>query len=362
MEEYAVMGMAPQSLRKKSNKKETTRSLPITISNSNQNSSNGPTYGRMYNDNSPKMQLPLTNTTSGYGSSLPRTRKNSSRRDSRDSSSSSVTTPSNSSTIFPLSLNSPSSPVKPLKTPDKPTPGLLNNLYKIIRKKNNGDSQQEDYAVMDFQKNNGKSATHSVDYVNCDFSNGRSSHEGDYADMQPGRASTNPDSNAFNLMTLTEASSRGFKPISEASDSTASPPLSSSTSTLPPVSPAGIRAGESTKATETDQTSKRPDNLNNEASNSKSVSRPGSASSDLCSSTSTLVGSRPDSVNSDSIRPASASLHYASLDLQVIDDDGDSRSPRTVRNNSNDSNQEVTFTYAEIDFNKSEGLLKGVRH
>ncbi|KAL3272560.1 hypothetical protein HHI36_014030 [Cryptolaemus montrouzieri] len=366
-EDYAMMtsGSSLKNKENKPNKNDTNRSLPITISNSHPNTNSTPMYGRIYSGNSPKMQLPLTNTTTSPSSSLPRGRKNSTRRDSRDSSSSSVTTPSNSSTIFPLSLNSPSSPVKPVKTPERSTPSfLLNSLYRKIRGKSN--DSQEDYTVMDFQKKGGSKGNQDMsEYINLDLSkmnlNGRTCVEGEYAKMQPSKKAT-PESKAFSLSTLTETSSRGFKPISETRESGPSPPLSSSSSMLPTTIPT---SGNDTQKTDESQAvksdTKRSDSLNSDSGSSKPVSRPGSASSDLCSSTSTLVGSRPDSVNSDSIRPSStSSLHYANLDLQTIDDDGDSRSPR--RNNSNDSNQEGTFTYAEIDFNKSEELKKIVKN
>ncbi|XP_044760696.1 insulin receptor substrate 1 isoform X2 [Coccinella septempunctata] len=343
-------GMSAGSVLKKKelkpNKKENNRSLPIQILNANQNN---PINGRIYCDGSPKMQLHLTNTTTSPVSSLPRGRKNSTRRDSRDSSSSSVTTPSNSSTIFPLSLNSPSSPVKPLKTPEKSTPSLINSLYKRFRGKSN--ESQDDASVSDCQKNAAKVSAKSNDYMNLDLSKSN-----DYAEMQPG-LHTVPDVNkAFSMMTLSETSSRVFKPISESRECGTSPPPS--TNALPANSPTNDYP--KTEEAEVKSDTKCTTDGSNDPSASKPVSRPGSASSDLCSSTSTLVGSRPDSVNSDSIRPPSA-LHYANLDLQTIDDDG-SKSPRTARNNSNDSGQEVSFTYAEIDFNKSEGLKKGVKH
>lgn len=355
-EEYS--GMSAGSVLKKkelkSNKKENNRSLPIQILNSNQTIN-----GRIYSEgSSPKMQLNLTNTTSPVAS-LPRGRKNSIRRDSRDSSSSN--TPSNSSTIFPLSLNSPSSPVKPLKTPEKSTPSLiLNSLYKRFRGKSNGSDSQDDSAASDVQKNsvsNNKNHTKSSDYMNLDLSeNGVNNNHGDYAEMQPGAHSVPNMNKAFNLMSLSETSSRVFRPISESRESGISPP----SSTLPINSPTSS-SNESPKTEDSEvKSDTRCTGSSSESSVSRSVSRPGSASSDLCSSSSTLVGSRPDSVNSDSIRPPSA-LHYANLDLQSIDDDG-SRSPRTTRNNSNENGQEVSFTYAEIDFNKSEGLKKSVQH
>lgn len=85
--------------------------------------------------------------------------------------------------------------------------------------------------------------------------------------------------------------------------------------------------------------------------------RSGSTTSELGSSTSTIVGSRPSSVNSERIRPASVSsevqLHYASLDLAKGEEEG-SRSPRGPA-------ETTGFTYAEIDFIKSEDF-KRVKH
>lgn len=118
-----------------------------------------------------------------------------------------------------------------------------------------------------------------------------------------------------------------------------------------------------------DRSASRPSSVSSEVTKG-SLSRPSSVSSELGSTSSTIVGgSRPGSVNADVIaRPSSVTsegreLHYASLDLAPADEDG-TRSPRNVRmpemarspTPNSASSGEPTFTYAEIDFIKSEGL------
>lgn len=118
-----------------------------------------------------------------------------------------------------------------------------------------------------------------------------------------------------------------------------------------------------------DRSASRPSSVSSEVTKG-SLSRPSSVSSELGSTSSTIVGgSRPGSVNADVIaRPSSVTsegreLHYASLDLAPADEDG-TRSPRNVRmpetarspTPNSASGGEPTFTYAEIDFIKSEGL------
>lgn len=104
----------------------------------------------------------------------------------------------------------------------------------------------------------------------------------------------------------------------------------------------------------------RPSSVSSEVTKG-SLSRPSSVSSELGSTTSTIVGSRPESVNAECVRPPSVTsekeLHYASLDLAPMDEDG-TRSPRTkgdIARSPTPSSSEH-FTYAEIDFIKSEGM------
>lgn len=113
--------------------------------------------------------------------------------------------------------------------------------------------------------------------------------------------------------------------------------------------------------------SSRPSSVSSEITKG-TLSRPNSVSSELGSTSSTIVGgSRPGSVNAEIVtRPSSVSsereLHYASLDLAPSEDDG-TRSPRSSgirqdggRSPTPNSIGEPVFTYAEIDFIKSEGL------
>lgn len=111
----------------------------------------------------------------------------------------------------------------------------------------------------------------------------------------------------------------------------------------------------------------RPSSVSSEVKGT--LSRPSSVSSELGSTTSTIVGSRPESVNADLNRPPSVSsereIHYASLDLAPTDDDG-TRSPRgknqtdSTRSPTPSSSTEPCFTYAEIDFAKSENMKQNI--
>lgn len=310
--DYANMNCGKKNL----SKKEKTRSQPITIQTtpSTQVGSGGsPMYTtvcRKYSTGTPpKMYLPLAAGTVSPFSTLPRS--NSTRRDSKDSSSSSVTTPSSSSTIFPISINSPSSPVKPQKAETPVTmkvpPAIVNIKY------NKTPPPTEDYIMMDFEKN--KKPVDTSEYVNFNPAATKMAvapiakdEFDDYAVMKPGKVDAKPK-------TL------GFRPISESKDDLAA-------------------------------TSPKPGDM----APSEEV-RSGSTTSELGSSTSTIVGSRPSSVNSERIRPASVSsevqLHYASLDLAKGEEEG-SRSPRGPA-------ETTGFTYAEIDFIKSEDF-KRVKH
>lgn len=109
----------------------------------------------------------------------------------------------------------------------------------------------------------------------------------------------------------------------------------------------------------------RPGSVSSEVTKG-TLSRPSSVSSELGSTSSTLVGSRPESVNAEHLtRPPSVSsereIHYASLDLAPTEDDG-TRSPRgknqpdSTRSPTPSSSTEPCFTYAEIDFAKSENM------
>ncbi|XP_068913831.1 insulin receptor substrate 1 isoform X12 [Tenebrio molitor] len=319
-EDYANMSMGKKR-DKNSRKKDKSRSQPITIQNpttvapKSGTTSSSPRYaflGRKYSTGTPPttMHLPLGEATP-YAS-LPRQRKNS-RRDSKDSSSSSVTTPSSSSTIFPISLNSPCSPLKPDKTPPS------------LKKTDNSD-----YTPMDFEQKNNS------DYVNY---NPKTPVNEDYAVMKPGVRVTSP-SMRMAMMQLSDYTS--FRPINENKDDKVED-KGEEVRSEPPYEVLRARPGSVAE------------------SGRSSLSRPSSTSSELCSSGSTIVGSRPESVNSDRVRPASVTsadvqLHYASLDLEE-----GNRSPRTIKGGAGAAGEgqtqaELTLTYAAIDFVKSEGL------
>lgn len=176
----------------KSSHSDKTRSQPIAIQSSllsqapkSSSNSISPVYsglhiGRKYSTGTPpKMYLPLSNSDSASYSSLPRQRtRKISRRDSKDSCSSSVTTPSSSSTIFPISLNSPSSPIKNVsKSPEvaaiKVPAAVMNVKYNraSFSGKVADRSPCSDYTMMDFDRTRPKQpvrmpTVESSDYVN----------------------------------------------------------------------------------------------------------------------------------------------------------------------------------------------------
>ncbi|KAF5288449.1 hypothetical protein FQR65_LT02101 [Abscondita terminalis] len=426
--------------RKNGKKKDKTTSQPISIQTTTtssqfpkNSSSISPIYssyhmGRKYSTGTPpKMYLPLMNSDLNSYSSLPRQRsRKNSRRDSKDSSSSSVTTPSSSSTIFPISLNSPSSPLKPGNAAK--TPEASNNIKipaAIISAKYNrpsfGQSSRplsgSDYTIMDFEPKP-KAAPDTSDYVNYNpalpnpIICNRNEQSGDYAIMRPGsleitrQASTTepkisiPVSSPSTLTTQLSSmvlgqsalsydfglsGTRCFLPISEGRDDARLGTMSPRPGDLAPTRSSenvnnmdesdyifnNASAGADCKSPVAKIS--RPNSVSCEITRS-SASRPNSAASEFGSSSSTVVGSRPASVNSDRIRPASVNLegqlHYASLDLAPTCEEEGSRSPRTVKSNSVSStaneisntsptqplSDTVGFTYAEIDFIKSEGL------
>lgn len=193
---YANMSLGQTSSKKKQARKEKTVSQPIyiypnaTTSSSTKSSSSPMSVSSLLGRKSssgtpPRMHLPL----SPYSSlSLERQRKNSHSNSKDNSSSSSVTTPSNSSTIFPLSLNSPSSPMKPLKTETpvafKVPAAILNAFSKTSKQPVPKSTSNDDYTVMDFEDRSKPvmESNHS-DYAN--FSVGRQVEESDYVPIEP---------------------------------------------------------------------------------------------------------------------------------------------------------------------------------
>lgn len=366
--DYANMncGTANRKKERMASKKEKMRSQPIAIqtttsSQGNLNLTSGsPVYTpvcRKYSTGTPpKMFLPL----SGGGnispfSSLPRQKSNNAtRKDSKDSSSSSLTTPSSSSTIFPISINSPSSPIKPQKT--ETTPVTMKIPQAVVNIKYNKSpppppSSNEDYIMMDFEK---KRNPDTSEYVNFNpavkpatLAPIAKDEFDDYAVMKPGGGGGGGT-------TKIEAKPKtlGFRPITESRDDLSTSP----------------KPGDVAPPDDEAQSSQQQQYVRSESVNSEKIARtrPGSTTSELGSSTSTIVGggggSRPSSVNSERIRPASVSgtevqLHYASLDLARAAEEeggggGGSKSPRALKQN--EQGEMTGFTYAEIDFIKSE--------
>ncbi|KAJ8967788.1 hypothetical protein NQ317_014502 [Molorchus minor] len=425
-EDYTNMSLGSAS-KKKPTKKEKTRSRNQFLLLPRLASSTG---------TPPRMHLPLSSWSSSPYSSLPRQRvRKDSHNNSKDSSSSSVTTPSSSSTIFPMSLNSPSSPMKPSSKAETPTAlkipaAILNAIYKTNNKLTNVRARPgDDYTVMDFEPNKGKASKvdeSTSDYVNYSPAAKTSikvtykpesmdETPGDYAVMTPGimeplqsagpatsiaSVSTSPLVTHMSCIGIDESKAMCFRPIKEDTrlGSTSPRPgdvvprkLTEDTKTTATATMEGIESPyEMMRATECvspaakisrpnsvngdkiKSTSPRPSLVSSEKSRPPSVasdssraqSRPSSTSSDLCSSGSTIVISRSESVNSDCICPDSTKndvqLHYASLDLAQAQEEDCSRSPRLAKSSPNElggqTQCEPTFIYAEIDFLKSEGL------
>ncbi|XP_057659252.1 insulin receptor substrate 1 isoform X1 [Diorhabda carinulata] len=391
-DDYLNMSVVP---KKKPTKNQTSQPISIlpTAVQTSKNSSMSFLGRKSSTGTPPKMHLPLSSwSPSSLYSSLPRTRA---RKDSKDSSSSSVTTPSSSSTIFPLSLNSPSSPLKANKpeTPSSKITASILNMYKSTSK----PTPSEDYAVMDYETNRNEKNKENTDYVNfspvCDrlvMSNSmdpkdkldrnarKERSSGDYAVMQPvtGRVrdhsdrrdslDTTPLIGHLSMIGIKESQSMCFQPIKEDLASSPVNEVSRRTSDTSDYMELGVSSSSSSSTTKIS----RPNSVNGESrlvtdkprpssvslDNSRMVtSRPSSTTSEQWSSSSTLVNSRPESVNSDTIKDVKEEstqnnrLVYASLDLVKQEDEEE-------ENRAEGSAEQSTFVYAEIDFVKSEGL------
>ncbi|XP_019869651.1 insulin receptor substrate 1 isoform X3 [Aethina tumida] len=364
-DDYTNMTLGNSKLKNKPVKKE-MKSQPIMIQGGNNGKiASSPAsisplqVGRKYSTGTPpSFHLPLQ---AQYSSSLPRPRsRKNSRRDSKDSSSSSVTTPSSSSTIFSMSLNSPSSPAKPAQTIKVPA-SVMNVKYKAT---NMSKANSEDYTMMDYEKaarkpdaseyvnyNPAPAYHHQLPFRSTRNITRRNDEEGDYALMKPGEIEVKKD-----------LPNVGFQPINDEKYRTSPRPGD----TVPDIANRGDNHQDTArlKSIKEQKPETRPASVGSDGNNKPS--RPSSTSSELCSSTSTLTGSRPESVNSDRIpqentRPASVTcdlqLHYASLDLAPTDETGN-KSPRSSKSTTQQEggSAEPAFTYAEIDFVKSEGL------
>lgn len=167
--EDSISGGAKKKTTMSSTAKKTA-SQPITITqttNSSQVTKNSSPLsissllGRKSSTSTPpKMHLPLSSWSTSPYSSLPRQRNRKDSQNSKDtSSSSSVTTPSSSSTIFPLSLNSPSSPLRPQTKTETPSnlklpAAIFNALYKGANKTptSSKPTTSEGYTLMNFEQ------------------------------------------------------------------------------------------------------------------------------------------------------------------------------------------------------------------
>ncbi|CAH0564294.1 unnamed protein product [Brassicogethes aeneus] len=331
-------------------KRTNGKTQPITIQGSNKCVLSPGSAGRKYSSGTPpSLHLPLGSQHSSLP--RPRSRKNS-RRDSKDSSGSNVTTPSSSSTIFSLSLNSPCSPVT--TTAASVTSHAIKVPTSVLNTKYRGSGKSyDDYAVMDYDKSAGGNVKKKDDseYVNYNPAPQKTvekidNHLGDYAIMKPGILKMQTNNIQYRLS--------GFHPIND--------DLSSRTSPKP-----GDTVPELNNSTESLKETARSRIIE------EKTSRPNSTSSEVCSSTSTLTGagSRPESLDSDHLpnngeiaRPPSSAdanadqpqqLHYASLDLDEVGRSPKSEQPDGIAAGPS-QNGPAAFSYAQIDFVKSEGL------
>ncbi|XP_076272148.1 insulin receptor substrate 1 chico isoform X2 [Rhynchophorus ferrugineus] len=243
--------------------KKKDRSQPITIQNtsSNQTAKNSSPLSissllgirSSPTSNTPKMNLPLTSYSSLPRQKSPRKMMNTNGSKSNSSTSSSVTT--SSSLIFPLSINSPSSPQESSQagTPSgsgmKVPVSVLNVPYKSNSRRN---PNEDDYAMMDFEPNKELNmiAKEESPYMNYCPPGAQApkaqvtvvspSDEGDYAIMKPGnvaaKSTTLPRTknskvtgSPSTLLThlssvaLSDRPNLGFKPIREKDERVQSP-------------------------------------------------------------------------------------------------------------------------------------------
>lgn len=240
-EDYTNMSMGLGAAKKKILKKEKARSQPISINSTTsssqvtKNSSSPISVSSILARKSstgtpPRMHLPISSWSTSPYSSLPRQKqRKDSNSNSKDSSSSSVTTPSSSSTIFPMSLNSPSSPMKPVGKTETPSAlkipaAILSAIYKANNKPVPLKPATEDYTVMDFEANRNKPVK--MDDIPSDYVNYSPAAKipivtaskvelmdetpGDYAIMKPGGIETRV---TMNLPLKNMASSGNTSPL-----------------------------------------------------------------------------------------------------------------------------------------------------
>ncbi|XP_030751918.1 insulin receptor substrate 1 isoform X3 [Sitophilus oryzae] len=205
-----------------------------------------------------KMHLPLSSYSSLPRQKSPRKAATNGSKSNSSTSSSVTTTPSSSSTMFPLSLNSPSSPASTSKagTPSfsgvKVPVSILSVPYKASSKKR---PDEDAYAMMDFETNSQPLEASKVDespYMNYCPPGANAPKApvtlvspcvdtvGDYAIMKPGTlptksttlprtktgtgsGSASPLSMHLSTVALTDRQNLGFRPIREKDERIQSP-------------------------------------------------------------------------------------------------------------------------------------------
>ncbi|XP_019770200.1 insulin receptor substrate 1-B isoform X3 [Dendroctonus ponderosae] len=408
--------------------KDNVRSKPIPIQTAAGNTSVGNSsplsisslLGRKASPTggSPKLHLPL----SPY-SSLPRQRsprKSSLQTNSsKDSSVSSsvTTTPSSSSIMFPMSLNSPSSPtVGPTSTAGTPTASamkvpasILNVPYKPTghRKKSTIDG----YTMMDFEPKKSPVEAVKVDesaYMNYCPPTARVPRQldvvdtdyADYAIMKPSyfssfktlprKSGAAPPPLVSPLVSAgpNDRHSMCFMPIQESNERiNSSTPECNATQgekldrnqpesnpsegydrlKSPSPSPKSLHPNSSNSETIKTQVQRPASTTGSEKPPSRPpsecseglTSRLGSNSSvySSSSSASTVVGVVTNQLESEQAPQHVVRLHYASLELSCDPLEG-RRSPKATSETNLNDGDHTTFVYADIDFVKSEELSR----
>ncbi|XP_069700000.1 insulin receptor substrate 1 isoform X10 [Periplaneta americana] len=371
----------------------------------------------------PPAFLPLGHTTSNSPSSSPSSslRRNRSRKTSRRDSAENagLTTPTGSTaTIFPFSLNSPGSPMKPLpgqqqskappplatapgsdinyemsrKCPVDATSGTVRLSYPYSPESSSSSSEQPTPVNAESLNDLNKvSSPRNHDYVNYSSfhhsrDENRQSH-GDYAMMRPVPVTTSSRkisaparvTTAIADLSLTSRSTAGFRPA--LSETTNTPKLVTSSTSAPNKEAVQFNRQNISKAGAISRPKPpevKPPVVSRQTSGSSLGSEVGAISRQLSSSSvDSVVAGAAGGGSPTSSRPPSVSsereLHYASLDLAPSGSEGEegSRSPRSFKtqgsltesstsspspNPVNQAAGESSFTYAEIDFAKSEGL------
>ncbi|XP_026474435.1 insulin receptor substrate 1-like isoform X3 [Ctenocephalides felis] len=291
---------------------------------------------------------------------------NSTTRQRRESKDSGVVTPSGSqNTIFPFSPSSPTKAFMPNKLYNQRKCQVDASSGTVCLDDANEDDIKPQTTVEPITEKDEKNLHNNCsdtstsgndsDYINCSPVRRMSDPSGDYALMLTPTVVTGDT--AITTIVQSEASSAEFRPIHAAPESV------NSTRKVPEVSsPKNVSNAQNRLLFErrADITSNNNNNINNNNNNNTNQQQQhkeqleGSAGYEL-------LAVRPSSAGGERIvsRPGSVGgereLHYASLDLPP-EAERSPRCPDAPLSASPSPNPEPAFTYAQIDFLKSENL------